>query len=289
MREAGRSCIGYVYVHCWSILADRLFVLCVSNLLLHCHRKTYTHISVSTRCFVFFVQLNRTILVTLYVGIIVFFTLLGLKGMPIASPLFLFTMFPVTLFVDRKIQRTFVIPSDTLALTKARAIDEENRRKELKRQRHDKAEEEEERKLQEAYSFKREHSGFAGSTNGALSTTATSLFSGGDGTINTAFASNNGVTKTGGVSSGDSATFAGEPVNDSSTQFHVVREETADAIKERLKRKLGFADQASKFGKTSLHQIFSSGEEDDEGQDYFLYRQPDLNKSTWETKPRPYR
>jgi len=226
-------------------------------------------------------QLNRTILTTLYVGIVVFSTLLGLKQMTIAGPLFLFSMFPMTLYVDRAIRKTFVVPSDTLALTKARAIDEENLRKEFKRQRRAKIKRDnnEASILNEANSFHREDSGF-GSGSGALSTSATSMISSGDGTTNA------GKSK---VNPGESAITEVELVQDSSTQFRVVREDTADAIKSRLKKNLGAANYESKFGKTSLHQIFSTKDDDEAGQDYFIYRQPDLNKSTWETKPRPYR
>ena len=62
--------------------------------------------------------LNRTILTTLYVGILIFSTSLALKEMPVASPMFLFCMFAVTVYVDMKIQKTFVSPSETLALIK---------------------------------------------------------------------------------------------------------------------------------------------------------------------------
>lgn len=44
---------------------------------------------------------------------------------------------------------------------------------------------------------------------------------------------------------------------------------------------------STKFGKTSLYTTISG--ENEEEDDFYLYRQPHLNKSTWETKPRPYR
>jgi hypothetical protein len=44
---------------------------------------------------------------------------------------------------------------------------------------------------------------------------------------------------------------------------------------------------AAKFGKTSLRKTISG--DDEEKEDFYLYRQPHLNKSIWETKPRPYR
>ena len=33
---------------------------------------------------------------------------------------------------------------------------------------------------------------------------------------------------------------------------------------------------------------FSDDESVEDGQDFYLYRQPELNKAMWETKPRPY-
>lgn len=60
--------------------------------------------------------LNRTVFTTLYVGIFIFSTTLALKNTPVASPAFLFMMGILTAYVDFKIQKTFVAPSETLAL-----------------------------------------------------------------------------------------------------------------------------------------------------------------------------
>jgi len=71
--------------------------------------------------------LNRMIFVTLYVSIVIFFSILTLKGAPAQATTFFYSMALLTLVMDFKIQQTFVQPSATLALLKAREIDEQTK------------------------------------------------------------------------------------------------------------------------------------------------------------------
>jgi len=72
-----------------------------------------------------------------------------------------------------------------------------------------------------------------------------------------------------------------------SSQFQVLKADSADRLMDRLKRRCASSKLTSKFGNTSLQQIIRG--DDEENEDFYLYRQPHLNKSIWETKPRPYR
>lgn len=71
--------------------------------------------------------LNRMIFVTLYVSIVIFFSILSLKGAHAQATTFFYSMALLTLVMDLKIQQTFVQPSATLALLKAREIDEQTK------------------------------------------------------------------------------------------------------------------------------------------------------------------
>lgn len=72
-------------------------------------------------------MMNRTVFVIIYIAIVIFSTVLGLRKAPLQAPSFFFIMMAVTLWVDLKVSQTFVKPSLTLALTNARIIDEENK------------------------------------------------------------------------------------------------------------------------------------------------------------------
>jgi DNA-binding PucR family transcriptional regulator len=62
---------------------------------------------------------------------------------------------------------------------------------------------------------------------------------------------------------------------------------SSDVTTDRRRSYFAYSKLATKFGKSSLHKTISG--EDEEKDDFYLYRQPHLNKSIWETKPRPYR
>lgn len=69
--------------------------------------------------------LTRMIFVLIYVSIAIFSIILGLKSGSGQAPSFFVVMMTITLLVDRRIKSIFVIPSTTLALTYARALDNE--------------------------------------------------------------------------------------------------------------------------------------------------------------------
>ena len=71
-------------------------------------------------------------------------------------------------------------------------------------------------------------------------------------------------------------------------QLPVLRENTPDQLRQRRAAKLA-ADS------TGGNRLYGGDDDDDSdgeeggGADFYLYRQPQLNKSLWEKKPRPYR
>lgn len=73
----------------------------------------------------------------------------------------------------------------------------------------------------------------------------------------------------------------------SSSQFAVTNELSSVEMTDRRRSYFAHSKLAAKFGKTSLRKTIAG--DDQEKEDFYLYRQPHLNKSIWETKPRPYR
>eukprot|EP00555_Chaetoceros_dichaeta_P001918 CAMPEP_0198277244 /NCGR_PEP_ID=MMETSP1447-20131203/65739_1 /TAXON_ID=420782 /ORGANISM="Chaetoceros dichaeta, Strain CCMP1751" /LENGTH=1436 /DNA_ID=CAMNT_0043972247 /DNA_START=89 /DNA_END=4397 /DNA_ORIENTATION=- len=72
-------------------------------------------------------QLNRSIFVIIYISIVIFSVLFSLKKDRMTGLVFGIMMTIITVLVDIKITKDFVKPSITLALTNARVIDEENK------------------------------------------------------------------------------------------------------------------------------------------------------------------
>lgn len=62
---------------------------------------------------------------------------------------------------------------------------------------------------------------------------------------------------------------------------------SSDEATDRRRSYFAYSKLSTKFGKSSLYKTISG--ENEEEDDFYLYRQPHLNKSIWETKPRPYR
>ena len=72
-------------------------------------------------------QLNRSVFSTVYTTVSIFAVLLGLKGFTVTAISFFFAMNIITFLVDRQIQKKFIKPGLTLALTNSRMIDEQNK------------------------------------------------------------------------------------------------------------------------------------------------------------------
>jgi len=184
--------------------------------------------------------LNRTILTSLYVGIGIFSTTLALKSMKAASPAFLVIMSTLTFYVDFKIHKTFVAPSETLALIQAREIDEKDRKKKFRVQRPSK------KKMLVKNVSEEASTGFeAANTNS---------------------------------SEGDACSNAQSIVKSEQT----LHEKPSNEVWDRLKR-----SQLMDRLRRAISAKFLGG--NNENDDFFIYRQPHLNKSIWETEPRPYR
>ena len=212
--------------------------------------------------------LNRTTFTIVYIAVSIFSINLGLRGAGVQAPSFFVIMMFVTILVDRKIAKNFVVPSTTLALTNARLIDEDSARKEERLQRYKEYKAEKaEKKAAAVKAFKEEEK----SNKVDLSTDRAK------GSIN--FTEQEELLKTPAkVISSDGKTIL---------QLPVLRENTPDQLRQRRAAKLA-AD--SKGG----NRLYGGDDDDSDGEgadgvDFYLYRQPQLNKSLWEKKPRPYR
>lgn len=226
-------------------------------------------------------NLNRTVFVICYIAITMFGILLSLKQAPIMAPSFFFGMMAITVIVDRKITKKFVQPSITLALTNARIIDEDNKRKE---ERHRRYEEYRAAKLEK----KRQASKEAKAEKEQNWTP-----------INNPKGRDKGVAHQTVPPACDTNLLPSLHASDSQQggapdsapkrkpiQFQVFKEESEEQLRQR---------RAARLAAARGNKIASAGDEengvggDNESYDFFLYRQPQLNKFLWETKPRPYR
>jgi len=175
----------------------------------------------------------------------------------------------LTILVDRKIAKKFVVPSTTLALTNARLIDEDSARKEERLQRY------KEYKAEKAEKK-------AAVTKAARKEETTKKV---DASADQANDSINSVEQEALLKMPARVTSSnGKTI----LQLPVLRENTPDQLRQRRAAKLA-AD--SKGG----NRLYGGDDDDDSdgeeggGADFYLYRQPQLNKSLWEKKPRPYR
>ena len=174
----------------------------------------------------------------------------------------------LTILVDRKIAKKFVVPSTTLALTNARLIDEDSARKEERLQRYKEYKSEKAKKKAAAVKAARKDK-TAKETDAAADQATDSINS----------IEQEELLKTPAcITSSNGKTIL---------QLPVLRENTPDQLRQRRAAKLA-AD--SKGG----NRLYGDDDDDSDGEegggaDFYLYRQPQLNKSLWEKKPRPYR
>jgi len=172
-----------------------------------------------------FYSVNRTVFVIIYVSIVLFGTILILKGQPYASGSFLVLMLSVTYIVDREIHEKFSSTSQKLPLTTSRIMDEE----------------------------------YAGLL--ANEETASEIRS--------------RRTEVSQLSDTDSVVGV-----DRRKLFSTTRSKTLRNLSTSVGMGVGLPNLIRSKGKRALSE---------RDLDFYLYRQPDLHKETWETEPRPYR
>jgi hypothetical protein len=153
-------------------------------------------------------------------------------------------MLAATIMVHKAIQGTFVQPSRTLALTKARVSDEGKERERACKPRS--------RSLSHLKSVKKSFR---------------------DGDTTTRFTSDASERK----SLMDSADGLSDEEMDEETNEETKRRLAVEKIEKRYERPSSSLSHAEQGKRSS-----SSG-------DYFIYRQPSMNRATWEVSPRPYR
>jgi len=199
-------------------------------------------------------QLNRSVFVIIYISVIIFSILFGLKKGQSAGLAFGIVMITMTILVDIKIGRDFVKPSITLALTNARIIDEDNaRRQELSR------------KWQEyrAVKKKRKELEKAEAEENLKHNSETKL----------------------------SYHDEGERVGNSYMPASLISPKLISP-RSTNKRRVNVRDdvidekESSMLDSPKTPRRRSLGTKDDH--DFYLYRQPQLNKALWEKEPRPY-
>ena len=214
--------------------------------------------------------LNRTTLTIVYIAVTIFSINLGLRGAGVQAPSFFVIMMFLTILVDRKIAKKFVVPSTTLALTNARLIDEDSARKEERLQRYKEYKAEKAEKKAAAAKAARNEETTKKTLNASADQAKDSINS----------VEQEELLKTPArITSSDGKTIL---------QLSVLRENTPDQLRQRRAAKLA----ADSKGGNRLYGGDDDNDSDGEGgggADFYLYRQPQLNKSLWEKKPRPYR
>jgi hypothetical protein len=207
----------------------------------------------------------------MYISITIFSINLGLREAAIQAPSFFVIMNVLTFLIDRKISKQFVQPSTTLALTNSRLIDEENKRKDERLQRYKEYKAAKaEKKAAAARARKQEKAGKVTAGSGK---------------------------ETSGSVADQSAMLNIPPkpatsVGHKSMQMPVLRENTPEQLRQRRAAKIASESKGNNmmaYAGAGGEGGADSDEESTGGVDFYLYRQPQLNKSLWETKPRPYR
>jgi len=220
-------------------------------------------------------QLNRSIFVIIYISIVIFSVLFSLKKDRMTGLVFGIMMTIITVLVDIKITKDFVKPSITLALTNARIIDEENARcQELSRQ------------YQEYKAAKREKKKEEAKNNLAKSAAA----------LNVKFTHDMDES----LNFHDESNDGGKSYIPSSLRVAPKHKNNSSALSSSLsghmrfgslKRRISSQVSDGSGGKAlplASDSNKSSADTFKNDEDFYLYRQPQLNKALWETTPRPY-
>mmetsp|Transcript_969 Transcript_969/g.1398 ORF Transcript_969/g.1398 Transcript_969/m.1398 type:complete len:478 (+) Transcript_969:82-1515(+) len=196
--------------------------------------------------------LNRSVFVILYLAIGIFSTVLGLREAASQAPTFFILATSMTLIVDLNIQKKFVKPSATLALANARMVDEENKKKAERMERY-----------QQYIEAKRQ----VNSKNKKKQVIPT--FEEED------------TTETNVVHTPQQKRIVFRVAKEIDPKTLEKREEEKRSKLSAGAAQLGFSWSSRDDGRNPFQRSRNS--------DFYLFRQPSLNKSLWETKPRPYR
>jgi len=193
-------------------------------------------------------QLNRSVFAIVYTTNSIFSVLLSLKGNQIAAASFFLVFNIGTLLVDRRVTKKFITPGLTLALTNARLIDEEIKKKE---------------EVSRAYV---EYKAMKMMKMKEASRAANIL------------QQNQKYDDIGASSKSQLPPRPNQNVRVRHARFkHDVKNverPSSSHSKKKVRRTNDFSD--------------SDDDSLDGDDDFYLYRQPHLNRSQWETKPRPY-
>jgi len=209
-------------------------------------------------------ELNRSIFVIIYISIAIFSILFNLKTERIMGLLFGIGMITMTMLVDIKIRTNFIKPSITLALTNARIIDEENARcQELSRQ------------YQEYKAAKREKKKREVKNKLANSPA----------TLNVKFKHDVDEEKSFDV--GKSYIPSSLKNNTSASPLSLSRRVQFEKPGKRSSSQVP-GGSGGKPSTLTLASSNTSADNSNDNEDFYLYRQPQLNKALWETTPRTY-
>eukprot|EP00977_Amphora_coffeiformis_P017341 scaffold5566_cov154-Amphora_coffeaeformis.AAC.1 len=190
-----------------------------------------------------FYTLSSILFWILYMIILLFAGYLSVHGSNATTVVFLFLL-PITYFVHLDVHSTFVEPSKTLSLTKARAFDESQ----------DDLQSPHQRLLQKYLEAKQKLEDFE---HGTTETHGGPL-------VGESFRGTSHETK--------EEEFSSDPSLTDSQR----RQKAAERLQRRYVERDTFSD-------------LSDSEVSGPSSDFFIYRQPSLNRATWEVEPRPYR
>ena len=226
-------------------------------------------------------QLSRTVFSILYFSICIFSILLGLKSMRIAAIAFLVVMMVITVLVDKNITYLFVKPSLNLALSNARVIDEEIKIQKERDRLYEEYKKARAKKKKEDYTMLKlkkinktiyETEGDDdGDTNASpnMSYMPSTLFAGSKITTNTSSNDSNNPS-----SDRERVSFSAD-----------VKILPSISSPRRRKKILTKDDDATLSQSENIEVVAGNSSDSD---DFYLYRQPSLNKDLWETEPRAY-
>lgn len=218
-------------------------------------------------------QLNRSVFVIIYISVVIFSILFGLKKSQMSGLAFGIVMVTITMLVDMKIRQDFVKPSITLALSNARIIDEENaRRQELSR------------RYQEYKASKRERKRRESQNNSAKSVSILDekFKHDIDGHIHSHGEIEDEAQSYMPSSLRASTKKSSAPSSSPSVRFRKSKSRKSSPVRGSRGKPVPLTLDSRKKSAESC------AESCDDEEDFYLYRQPQLNRAFWETKPRPY-
>jgi len=210
--------------------------------------------------------LSNILFAVLYLVILIVAGTISAHGSNAMASVFLFPLLAITLTVQRLVYKTFVEPSLTLSLTRAREFDENSDRRTPY-----------ERKLQLVMDAKKEFEDLQEKND---------FDSGHRDKILSTFAEHAEKNTFGG---NEDATLVSE--EDGHLPGDAKPGESSPPESERRRKAAARMQRRYHEGVDSLSDVTDSEWSDSTTPtlDYFVYRQPSLNRAMWESSPRPYR